>query len=136
AMTTGNTMSDDRKEFEAAVPAQAEPVAMIRKLETIWANYCSEEAISDGGELMRELDDGYDLLTIIELLRTAVPTQPDEVAIPVVDCPHCPNQGFEVVADSYGEAEQSQCEFCYCTPNSRFNVNEILKSALAKGERE
>ena len=37
------------------------------------------------------------------------------------DCPNCPNQGWFSQRDSNGEEEQSQCEFCCCTPDSVFN---------------
>ena len=42
----------------------------------------------------------------------------------VQDCPHCPNQGWYAVPNrNTGDAEQQQCEFCYTTPNSRFNAD-------------
>ena len=36
-------------------------------------------------------------------------------------CPLCDNVGWYVEADSNGEAEQVQCEFCYTTEDSVFN---------------
>lgn len=37
-------------------------------------------------------------------------------------CPACPDQGWYVVADNRGEAQQEQCEFCYTNPRSIFNL--------------
>jgi len=50
-----------------------------------------------------------------------------QTELEILDCPHCPNQGWW--ADQQpnywtGDAEwvQVQCEWCWTTPNSRFNI--------------
>lgn len=37
------------------------------------------------------------------------------------DCPYCPNQGWYFDGDPE-DPEQTQCEWCWTTPNSKFNV--------------
>jgi hypothetical protein len=40
----------------------------------------------------------------------------------LLDCPHCPDQGWWVDADKWtGEPVQVQCEFCWTNPRSKFN---------------
>lgn len=53
-----------------------------------------------------------------------------KVLVPVVDCPDCPNQGWYTVGNiDTGDAEQEQCQFCYTIPNSRFNIEVMIKAA-------
>lgn len=40
-----------------------------------------------------------------------------------VNCPHCADVGFIVVYSFTYAPEQQQCQFCYETPNSKFNLD-------------
>lgn len=44
-----------------------------------------------------------------------------------VDCPSCPNVGYYSVPDMDGDEEQAQCEFCYTTKNSVFNIRALVQ---------
>lgn len=45
------------------------------------------------------------------------------------DCPHCSNVGWYADANTHtGDPEQVQCEFCYTTENSIFNVIQRLQA--------
>lgn len=43
----------------------------------------------------------------------------------ILDCPNCPNQGWLEGTAGNGDPIQCQCQFCYCEPRSRFNVEKI-----------
>lgn len=60
----------------------------------------------------------------------------DTVVVPVRDCntPDCNNKGWYCVTGFCGEPYQEQCEFCYTVPNSRFNVNELVRAAKEEGK--
>jgi hypothetical protein len=47
-------------------------------------------------------------------------------------CPNCNNVGWYVMADTNGEPEQVQCQFCYTEPNSVFNVVNALNEQITK----
>jgi len=53
----------------------------------------------------------------------------------VLKCPHCDDIGWFVDFDHNGEAAQVQCEFCYTTPNSIFNLREKIEAAIAEGSK-
>lgn len=54
------------------------------------------------------------------------------------DCPYCENDGIHVIADSEGQPEPTQCEWCYTYPNSKFNVAvklaELHNSMIKEGK--
>ncbi len=52
------------------------------------------------------------------------------------DCHMCPNQGWYSITGQNGEREQQQCQWCYTTPNSRFNLSTAALSALSAHEEE
>ena len=45
-------------------------------------------------------------------------------------CPLCEDVGYYVVSGTCGEPEMEQCEFCYTTPNSLFNVRAMREAQL------
>ena len=49
-----------------------------------------------------------------------------------VKCPNCEDVGWFADYDQHGNIEQCQCQFCYTTPNSIFNLNEAIKLAKDK----
>ena len=70
------------------------------------------------------------LSSIIDALKLARRLERQRDALmEALSCPNCPNQGwYEVRNRNTGEPEQEQCEFCYTTPNSYFNVKASIKS--------
>ena len=78
-----------------------------------------------------EYMDGVECADAITRAADQVDAEQTHVRVPVVDCntPNCGNKGWYCVAGFHGEPYQEQCEFCYTVPNSRFNVNNLLRAA-------
>ena len=54
----------------------------------------------------------------------------------MIDCPNCDNVGWFMAPDSNGEPTPEQCQWCYVTPNSKFNLSQNAKLADdSSGER-
>lgn len=51
-----------------------------------------------------------------------------------IQCQSCDNQGWYWVGDPY-DPEPEQCEFCYCEPNSKFNVRHRKEDAADEKSR-
>jgi len=43
-----------------------------------------------------------------------------------LQCPDCDNSGTRTVSSYMNPPEPEQCEFCYCEPNSVFNIKSEL----------
>jgi hypothetical protein len=41
-----------------------------------------------------------------------------------LNCPSCNNEGYYMVCDAIGNPTPEQCEWCYTTPNSKFNMRQ------------
>ena len=55
------------------------------------------------------------------------------ICLDVEHC-HCGDVGFLVIPDSDGEPMQQQCEFCYTTPWSAFNIHAIKSAYIHRNE--
>ncbi len=68
-----------------------------------------------------------ELAKFAELIKARVLAE-----IKPLKCPNCEDVGWFADYDQHGNIEQCQCEFCYTTPNSIFNLNEAIKLAKDK----
>lgn len=48
-------------------------------------------------------------------------------------CPNCDDVGFYVIENRQGEPEQCQCQWCYTTPQSRFNALAAYDRLVKEG---
>lgn len=48
-------------------------------------------------------------------------------------CPNCDDVGFYVIENRQGEPEQCQCQWCYTTPQSRFNALAAYERLCKEG---
>jgi hypothetical protein len=62
-------------------------------------------------------------------LLAALRSQPE--AVQAIRCPCCADDGYYVQPNlNTGDPEQVQCEFCYTTPNSVFNIRQRTSEAV------
>ena len=67
---------------------------------------------------------------IVSACYAAIRAFAEQVEDGALKCPDCNDVGW--YADGTIEPTQQQCQFCYCEPNSIFNVHAMIAQAIKK----
>ncbi len=90
----------------------------------------------DGEDYPDSMANSLTVVIRADQLRALIHAVPDGyVLVPVVNCPNagCNDSGCIPIQVGEDDLEPQQCEFCYTTPNSVFNLAPVLAAAQQGG---